>query len=120
MKRHLLVPAALLIVIGAFAAISHGAAKPTANAAKTSVSVSAKEFRFTLNRTRAPHGSVVFHLTNRGQLGHDLQIGGRKTRVIGAGRRATLTVTLKRGSYRYICTVPGHAAQGMKGTFRVS
>jgi plastocyanin len=120
MKRYLLLPAALLIVIAAFAAISLGASKPTANAAATSVSVSAKEFRFTLNRTRAPHGSVAFRLTNRGRLPHDFRINGRKTRVISRGRSATLTVTLRRGSYRYICTVSGHADQGMRGTFRVS
>jgi uncharacterized cupredoxin-like copper-binding protein len=39
---------------------------------------------------------------------------------VNPGGSATLTVTLKRGSYPYLCTVPGHAAQGMKGTFRVS
>ena len=25
----------------------------------------------------------------------------------------------KKGSYRFLCTVSGHAAAGMKGTFRV-
>ena len=29
-------------------------------------------------------------------------------------------VTLKRGKYTYICTVPGHASAGMKGTFKAS
>jgi len=28
-------------------------------------------------------------------------------------------VTLKRGKYTYVCTVPGHAALGMKGVFTV-
>lgn len=120
MKRHLLAPAALLVVVAAFAATSLGASRPSASAAKASVAVTAKEFKFTLRPTRAAHGSVAFHLTNRGKLGHNLQIAGHKTRLVSPGGKATLTVTLKRGSYPYLCTVPGHAAQGMKGTFRVS
>jgi uncharacterized cupredoxin-like copper-binding protein len=28
-------------------------------------------------------------------------------------------VTLKTGNYPYLCTVPGHAEAGMKGTFTV-
>jgi uncharacterized cupredoxin-like copper-binding protein len=28
-------------------------------------------------------------------------------------------VRLRRGTYRYICTVPGHADAGMKGRLRV-
>ena len=35
------------------------------------------------------------------------------------GDTAKLTVTLKKGSFPYLCTVPGHAAAGMKGTFTV-
>jgi plastocyanin len=120
MKRYLIAPVAVLVVAAAFAAIAAGTSRPTATAARTSVSVSAKEFRFTLSRRRAPHGSIAFHLVNRGRLPHDFKIAGRKTRVIRRGRRATLTVTLRRGSYRYICTVKGHAAQGMRGTFRVT
>ena len=30
-------------------------------------------------------------------------------------------MTLKKGKkYKYICTVPGHAAAGMKGTFKAT
>ena len=39
--------------------------------------------------------------------------------MIGPGKTAKLTVTLKAGKYPYKCTVPGHAAAGMKGTFVV-
>ena len=36
------------------------------------------------------------------------------------GQRATLKVTLRKGKrYPYLCTVPGHAALGMKGTVTV-
>jgi uncharacterized cupredoxin-like copper-binding protein len=40
--------------------------------------------------------------------------------LIAGGKSATLTVTLKKGKkYPYLCTVPGHAAAGMKGTIKV-
>jgi uncharacterized cupredoxin-like copper-binding protein len=29
-------------------------------------------------------------------------------------------VKLKKGSYKYVCTIPGHADKGMKGTLRVT
>jgi uncharacterized cupredoxin-like copper-binding protein len=32
-----------------------------------------------------------------------------------------LKVTLsKKGSYEYLCTIPGHAANGMKGVLKVT
>jgi uncharacterized cupredoxin-like copper-binding protein len=41
--------------------------------------------------------------------------------VINPGQTAKLTVTFtKAGSYPYLCTVPGHAAAGMKGVLRVA
>jgi uncharacterized cupredoxin-like copper-binding protein len=32
----------------------------------------------------------------------------------------SLTVRLKKGKYKYVCTVDAHAAAGMKGTFRAT
>jgi uncharacterized cupredoxin-like copper-binding protein len=39
--------------------------------------------------------------------------------LIQPGQTTKLAVTLKKGSYPYLCTVPGHAEAGMKGTFTV-
>ncbi len=51
---------------------------------------------------------------------HDFKIAGKKTPLIKPGKSATLKVTLKKHKkYAYLCTVPGHAAAGMKGTFTV-
>jgi uncharacterized cupredoxin-like copper-binding protein len=84
------------------------------------VNVTARDFRFTLSKRTVNAGSVTFRLTNRGDQRHDFKIAGRKTRVIGGGSSATVRVTLRSGRrYRYICTVPGHADAGMKGTVRV-
>jgi uncharacterized cupredoxin-like copper-binding protein len=88
-------------------------------ASATSDSVTAKEYKFTLSPSSVRHGTVTFRVTNRGKLAHDFKIAGKKTKIIQKGKTATLTVTLKKGSYKYLCTIPGHAAQGMKGTLTV-
>jgi uncharacterized cupredoxin-like copper-binding protein len=90
-------------------------------ATATAVKVSAKEFKFVLSRHKAPHGKVTFNVVNKGKLAHDFKIAGKKTKLLKPGRKAKLTVTLKKGKkYRYVCTVPGHAAAGMKGTFKAT
>jgi uncharacterized cupredoxin-like copper-binding protein len=85
----------------------------------TSVGVGMSEFKFALSKKSAPAGSVTFTLTNKGKLPHDFKIGGKKSPLISPGKSGKLTVTLKAGKYPYLCTVPGHAAGGMKGTFTV-
>lgn len=105
----LVVVAAVALAVPAFASRSRTAA--------TSVTVTATEFHFKLSRTSAAHGRVTFTLVNKGKLGHDFKIGGKKTPVVGPGKSAKVTVTLKAGKFQYLCTVAGHAAAGMKGTF---
>jgi plastocyanin len=100
-------------------AVSAGG-RPHARAAATTVNVTGKEFSFTLSRSSARHGSVTFRFTNKGRVKHDFSIAGRKTKVLNPKKSQSLRVTLKKGSYRYLCTVKGHAASGMKGTFRVT
>ena len=51
---------------------------------------------------------------------HDFKINGKHTPLIQPGTTARLVVTFtKKGKYPYLCTVPGHAAAGMKGIFTV-
>jgi uncharacterized cupredoxin-like copper-binding protein len=92
----------------------------SAHATATTITVKATEFKFTLSKKSAPHGKITFKVTNKGHVKHDFKINGKKTSMISPGKSATLTVTLKKGSYKYICTVPGHAAAGMKGTFKAT
>jgi len=96
-------------------------ARATAHAAAATVNVTAKEFHFTLSKKSAAHGKVTFKITNKGALKHDFKINGAKSKMILPHHSASLTVTFKKaGSYPYMCTVPGHAAAGMKGTFKVT
>jgi plastocyanin len=79
------------------------------------------EFRFTLSKKTAPHGIVIFKVTNKGLVPHDFKIAGRKTKLISPGQSNTLRVSmLKKGTYPYLCTVTGHAVAGMKGVFRIT
>jgi len=108
------------LVLFALAAGSAGAATQRA-AATLTVQVKAGEFYFKFSKgSLAKPGSVAFVVKNVGHLAHDLKIAGKKTALIQPGKSATLKVAFtKAGRYHYLCTVPGHAAQGMQGTFVV-
>jgi uncharacterized cupredoxin-like copper-binding protein len=93
----------------------------SAHAASTTVSVTAVEFKFTLSTKSVKHGTVTFKVTNKGKIAHDFMIKGKKTALIQAGKSVTLTVSFpSAGTFAYKCTVPGHAALGMKGTLKVT
>jgi uncharacterized cupredoxin-like copper-binding protein len=110
--------AGIAVVVAAFAVAVPALASP-ARATATSVKVTASEFKFALSPTSAKAGSVTFTVVNKGKLAHDFKIAGKKTALISPGKSGKVTVTLKAGKYPYLCTVPGHAAAGMKGTFVV-
>jgi uncharacterized cupredoxin-like copper-binding protein len=85
------------------------------------VTVAASEFKFVLSSKTAKRGVVVFKVTNVGKIQHDFQINGRKTKMLSHGQSDTLRVTfVRKGSYPYKCTVPGHATAGMKGVFTIT
>ena len=108
--------AAVLVGAGASSVLAG-----SAHTQKTTIKVTALDtLRFVLSAKSAPHGVVAFVVTNKGKLKHDFKIAGKKTALISGGKSATLTVTLKKGPYPYQCTVPGHAAAGMKGTFKAT
>ncbi|HEY6068138.1 MAG TPA: cupredoxin domain-containing protein, partial [Gaiellaceae bacterium] len=79
-------------------------------ASATTVTVTMKEFKFTLSKAKVPHGVVTFKLVNKGKLPHDFKIAGKKSKLIQPGKSGKLVVTLKEGKLAYVCTVPGHAA----------
>ena len=39
---------------------------------------------------------VTFALTNKGTIGHDFRVGGKKSAVLAAGKTGTLKVTFKK------------------------
>jgi uncharacterized cupredoxin-like copper-binding protein len=113
----MLASAAVLFVPAA--SIAQAAVK--AHPAAAPVTVAASEYKFVLStKTLKKPGSVTFKVTNKGHVPHDFAINKKKTALLSPGKSATLTVKFtKKGSYYYDCTVPGHAALGMKGYFKV-
>jgi uncharacterized cupredoxin-like copper-binding protein len=116
LTARLMSAAALLAVLGIVAAPALGA---RSHASATAVTVTATEFKFKLSKLSVPHGTVVFTVANKGKVPHDFKINGKKTPLIKPGKSAKLSVTFKAGKFKYLCTVPGHAALGMKGTLTV-
>jgi quinohemoprotein ethanol dehydrogenase len=94
--------------------------KTKAPANASTVNVGATEFHFTLSTQTVHTGMVTFRVTNNGGIPHNLRINGKQTPNIDPGSTANLKVTFtKAGSYPYLCTIPGHAAAGMKGVLTV-
>jgi plastocyanin len=124
MKRSLYVGgiAGLLVGIGALSVgASSASTPPKARTAASTVPVSGKEFSFRLGTKSVGRPSkVTFTFRNTGHVLHDFKIDGKRTPLIGPGKTARVVVTFKKkGRYTYECTVPGHAAAGMKGVFTV-
>ena len=92
------------------------------------------EFGFIVSPKAVKHGAVTFVVTNKGALPHTFQIcssnkgttaantcTGKATPQINVGKSVSLTYTFaKAGKYEYLCTIPGHAAGGMKGVLTVT
>lgn len=112
---------ASVAVLAAAGTSAAGAAAKAHKAAGTKISVKATEYHFKLSSsTLAKPGTVTFTVKNAGHISHDFSIDGKKTKLLSPGKSTTLTVKFtKKGSYPYKCTVSGHAALGMKGTFKV-
>jgi uncharacterized cupredoxin-like copper-binding protein len=87
--------------------------------AATTIQVKGGEFFFRLSSKTTKPGKATFVFKNIGHVSHDFKINGKKTPLISPGKTAKLVVTLKKGKYPYLCTVPGHAAAGMKGVVTV-
>ena len=129
MKRRVVVLMSVGVGVGALivgsAALAARQSEPVrfaqAHTLIASVNVTASDFKFVLSSKTAKRGIVIFRLKNVGKLGHDFQINGRRTPVISSGKTATLRVVfLRKGNYPYSCTVPGHAAAGMRGVFTIT
>jgi glucose/arabinose dehydrogenase len=106
--------AALVTAVGA--ASTPAQAKPA-----VTVRVVARDYSFTLSRRSVATGSTVrFVVRNAGSSVHDFVVHGHRTRLLARGRSQTITVRFARkGTFTYLCSVPGHARLGMKGTFSV-
>jgi plastocyanin len=82
------------------------------------------DLKFNTTQLSAKAGSDTFDFTNDGPISHDFTIETSSGQSVGAtpifsGGTKSFTATLKPGTYKFLCTVPGHAAAGMQGTITV-
>ena len=121
------ISAVLALTATAVAHRSSAKAKVTVTEGKPS------EFHYKLSKKTVSKGTVVFAVTNKGTIPHDFKVcssskggkanacRGKGTKVLSPGKSATLTIVFrKKGTYEFLCTVPGHAAAGMKGDLKVT
>lgn len=96
-------------------------ASPPAPGARE-LTVSGGEFFFEPDELRAEAGRTVnITFENRGMMFHTLTIGELDFELRAeAGESASGGLTVEEpGTYSFICTVPGHAEAGMRGTLTV-
>lgn len=117
----------LLVVVSVGLVVGSGAATAASSARAMNVvkiSALASGLQFNSKLLRAHPGRVEIVFSNLSMLQHNVriksgskQLGGTKT--IGKGR-TTAYLTLKKGTYTFYCSVPGHEAAGMKGKLIVA
>jgi uncharacterized cupredoxin-like copper-binding protein len=119
--RFMLMLTAVAISSLALAQFASARSGPHAHASANAITVKGKEFSLKLSSNSiARPGTVTFTFKNAGTVLHDFKINGKKTAMIRPGKSARLVVSFKKkAKYPYLCTVPGHAAAGMKGVFTV-
>lgn len=92
---------------------------PSGASAQKTVNVNMYEFGFKLSGVPSS-GKVTFVMKNTGKIVHNFDIQHVKAGpYVKPGKSKTMTVTLQPGKkYTYICDVPYHAQEGMRGTFK--
>jgi uncharacterized cupredoxin-like copper-binding protein len=102
------------------------AASSAAAGATTAVNAVETEFHIALSKKSFSPGTYKFTAVDKGHLQHNLVIDGpgvnmvKTAGLLSPGQSASVTVTLRQGSYDIFCGVPGHKAEGMNVNITVS
>ena len=110
-------------------ASGYGGATSTPAAPAGAVKLSADPsgaLKFNVSTLHAKAGAVTLQMANPSGSGvpHGISVQGhgvdKDSKIVQPGRTATVTATLKPGTYQFYCPVTGHKAAGMKGTLTVT
>jgi uncharacterized cupredoxin-like copper-binding protein len=124
-RQTALVSAAFAVAL-ALAGAAVAAFQGRAASAATTIKVTEREYHIALSTTTPKAGTITFAIHNAGHLTHQFDVSGgglkaiAKASAIAPGKTKTLTVKLGGGKVSVWCSVPGHAALGMKATLKVS
>jgi plastocyanin len=82
------------------------------------------QLKYDTTSLTAKAGTDSFEFTNESPLSHNFTIEDKSGKTVGStptftGGTKSVNLTLQPGTYKFLCTVPGHAAAGMQGTLTV-
>jgi plastocyanin len=91
----------------------------------TVVTATETEYHIVLSRTSFTPGTYTFVATNRGFVTHSLKIvgpgvNGQHLPILAPGQSASMTVTLRPGSYDVFCQIGRHKQLGMNVIIQVT
>jgi plastocyanin len=99
---------------------ARGGAPAEGSPAHQTIKVTESEWKIQLPPlSELKQGTYTFRVHNAGKVPHNLVVAGPRqsgqesTKVIPAGKDATLQASLGVGNYTLYCSVPGHRALGM-------
>jgi uncharacterized cupredoxin-like copper-binding protein len=114
-------------LLGAVAGILiAGCGASSGQSSGTVVTATETEYQIVLSRTSFTPGTYTFVVTNHGLVTHSLEINGpgvndvQLPQILGPGQSASMTVTLRPGSYDVFCQVDHHRALGMNVIIQVT
>jgi uncharacterized cupredoxin-like copper-binding protein len=101
---------------------------PAAPAGASKIAVAANsggQLKYEQSSLSGKAGTVSIEFTNSASLEHNFTLANASGAQVGAtptfaGGTKTLTLSLKPGTYKFYCTVPGHRAAGMEGTLTLN
>lgn len=125
-SRMLLRASALAVTLVTLAACGgSAAAKTTTTPRGEVVHVVLADFSITPAQAASKTGTFTLAIANSGKSPHNLTVEDGSGKVVvhtadlKPGQSTTVSVQLPAGSYSTLCSLPGHASLGMKGTLAV-
>jgi len=90
----------------------------------TRLDIVATEYAFDPATVVLDAHTIGFSIRNQGQIEHDFELIGADgvvthVEAIQPGLNGGVSITVKPGSYRFVCTIEDHAQRGMSGTLTV-